>query len=174
MLPFLPPFPPHRLSPRTKFTELEDLKLRNLVEAMPFVNWKVIGGLMGNRSPRQCRERYKNYLAPSVRMEPWTAEEDALLLEKHREIGPKWAQMTHFFNNRTAVGLKNRHVRITQHFSGDARSDDHAPSPRENSEEALPPPPQLPRAVVSIFQRTERAGDAWFSQEPDPKFGSVV
>jgi hypothetical protein len=174
MAQFPPPIPPGKLNPRTKFSEFEDWKLRNLVLSMPLINWKVIGSLMGNRTPRQCRERYKNYLAPSVRIDPWTAEEEALLVTKYREMGPKWSQMAPLFNRRTPVSLKNHHAKIAQHFSGDDRSEDPPDAPIPEEDEKPPPPPPLPESVVSIFRRTERAGDAWFSQDGDAKFGNVI
>ena len=100
------------LPPRTKFTELEDQKLISIVSGMPKVNWKYVANQMDGRTARQCRERYKNYLSPSIRLAPWTPEEDALLLQKYHEFGPRWSFMKQFFDKRESVSLKNRHAKL--------------------------------------------------------------
>ncbi|OHT01674.1 Myb-like DNA-binding domain containing protein [Tritrichomonas foetus] len=113
-----------KLPPRTKFTPEEDQKLRQLVKSCPNMSWKQIAGIMGNRSPRQCRERYNNYLSPEINHEPWTSEEDELLLKKFQEYGPQWAFMTKFFNSRSCVDLKNHHAKISNQslHNSEARS----------------------------------------------------
>jgi hypothetical protein len=146
---------------------------------MPILNWRVIANFMGNRSPRQCRERYKNYLAPTVRVDPWSPEEETLLLEKFREMGPKWAQMTEFFPDRTAVSIKNHYAKISQHRTEDERGEpEPLPVPiiegklakEETQEVEEQEAAELPEGVISIFRRAKTAGDAWFNQEADQKF----
>jgi hypothetical protein len=63
---------------------------------------------MPNRTTRQCRERYKNYLSPELRNLPWSPAEDLLLRERFSEFGPRWATLATFFNGRSDVSLKNR------------------------------------------------------------------
>ncbi|OHT17658.1 Myb-like DNA-binding domain containing protein [Tritrichomonas foetus] len=93
---------------RQMFSLYEDNKLRQLVQEYGEKNWRAISKQMPNRTTRQCRERYKNYLAPNVTNGPWTAEEDLLLEQKYLEFGPKWATIAHFFKNRSDVNIKNR------------------------------------------------------------------
>ena len=102
----------HKLPPRTKFSPEEDEKLVQLVTSTPTMNWKQISAIMGNRSARQCRERYNNYLAPGINHDPWTKEEDILLLQKFAECGPQWAFMTQFFDRRSCVSLKNHYAKL--------------------------------------------------------------
>jgi hypothetical protein len=71
-------------------------------------SWKQIAFFMPNRSARQCRERWKNYLIPGLNFSPWTWKDDALLREKFNELGPKWAQIVKFFPGRTDTNCKNR------------------------------------------------------------------
>ena len=101
------------LPPRTKFSDEEDKKLIQLVNSYPKMTWKQISVLMGNRTSRQCRERYNNYLSPDLNHNPWTPEEDALLLQKYKELGPQWAFMTQFFNRRACVDIKNHYAKIS-------------------------------------------------------------
>jgi hypothetical protein len=120
---------------------------------------------LGNRTARQCRERYKNYLAPSIRIAPWTPEEDALLLQKYRELGPKWSQMTSFFGQRSAVSLKNHYVRISQHFSGDVLPTSHSENPPPKPDD--PSVNTLPAGVVNISKYSEKAGESWFNGDTE-------
>jgi hypothetical protein len=78
---------------RQSFSADEDVKLKELVTKLGESNWKGVADRMINRTSRQCRERYKSYIAPNLSYSPWTNEEDELLRAKYLEIGPnglKW------------------------------------------------------------------------------------
>ncbi|EAY14130.1 Myb-like DNA-binding domain containing protein [Trichomonas vaginalis G3] len=92
---------------RHKFTKAEDELLKSLVEKYGEANWVVVSAQMKTRSPRQCRERYKNYLSPKIQNGPWTPEEEALLVEKVKEFGQRWANIAVFFEPRSDVNVKN-------------------------------------------------------------------
>ena len=92
---------------RNVFTLQEDAKLHALVQKYG-TQWNKISEEMGNRSVRQCRERYLNYLAPGVVNGPWSQAEDRLLIEKHRIFGRKWTIIAKFFHNRSGANIKNR------------------------------------------------------------------
>ena len=94
--------------PKNKFTEEEDFKLRKIVEIYGDKDWELISRLMETRNPRQCRERYTNYLNPSINNDPWSEDEDRLLIEKFNQLGGKWVKISKFFENRTDSQLKNR------------------------------------------------------------------
>ncbi|OHT00520.1 Myb-like DNA-binding domain containing protein [Tritrichomonas foetus] len=93
---------------KNKFTPEEDDKLRQLVMAYGTNSWSTIAQLMGTRNHRQCRERWKNYIDPSLRNDPWTFEDDHLLVEKYAEFGPKWNKIAKFFQNRSDNSIRNR------------------------------------------------------------------
>ncbi|KAH0794863.1 Myb-like DNA-binding domain containing protein [Histomonas meleagridis] len=93
---------------KCKFTPEEDQKLKELVQIHGTSSWKLISSLMGTRNHRQCRERYKNYLDPNLRNDPWTFEEDHLLVDKFAEYGPRWNKIAKFFTNRSDNSLRNR------------------------------------------------------------------
>ena len=92
---------------RVKFSPEEDNKLKDLVKTLGN-NWKEISLKMRTRTPRQCRTRYQNYLAPGYFNGEWTKEEDDLLTEKFRIFGSRWKEIKKFFPARTANALKNR------------------------------------------------------------------
>ena len=99
---------PDKKSARQMFTMEEDNRLCELVSEYGDRNWRVISRQMPNRTTRQCRERYRNYLSPKVKNGPWTQEEDILLEQKYIEYGPKWATIAKFFPSRSDVNIKNR------------------------------------------------------------------
>jgi len=94
-------------SQRHKFSKAEDELLRKLVEKYGETNWTVVAAHMKTRTPRQCRERFKNYLSTKIRNDPWTIEEETLLEEKVKELGPRWAKIALFFESRSDVNVKN-------------------------------------------------------------------
>ena len=63
-----------------KFSPDEDKLLKEQVLKLGEKGWKKIAEYLPGRSARQCRERYKNYLCPSVSSDPWTKDEDEKLL----------------------------------------------------------------------------------------------
>jgi hypothetical protein len=93
---------------KIKFTPEEDERLLEIVRENGTKDWILISYLLGTRNPRQCRERYKNYLDPSLRHCEWTPEEDALLMQKYLEFGAKWNKIGRFFTNRSDNALRNR------------------------------------------------------------------
>ena len=95
---------------RSMFTASEDKKLLKLVEeAGKKPNWRAISIIMKTRTPRQCRERYQNYLNPSLEHENWTPDEDQLIMEKFQELGPKWNLIAKFLHGRTGNATRNRY-----------------------------------------------------------------
>ncbi|OHT15658.1 Myb-like DNA-binding domain containing protein [Tritrichomonas foetus] len=94
--------------PKSKFTSEEDAKLKQLVNQFGVNSWNQISQNMVHRNPRQCKERWFNYLSPMIRKTPWSTEEDELLERKVNEIGPKWVKIAKFFPMRTDIHIKNR------------------------------------------------------------------
>lgn len=92
---------------RKHFSKEEDQKLRNLVEKYGTFNWKVISQEMGDRSVRQCRERWENNLSSSIIKNKWSKEEEELLQVKVQEIGQKWKYLQRFFPGRTQYDIRN-------------------------------------------------------------------
>jgi hypothetical protein len=93
---------------RRKFSAQEDQKLRNLVDTMGTKSWEAIAKFMGDRTARQCRDRFKNYLLDHLITEPWTPEEDAIVIQQFQLIGPKWADIGKLLSGRSGNNVKNR------------------------------------------------------------------
>jgi hypothetical protein len=93
---------------RNKFSKGEDDLLRQLVAQHGESSWPKVAASMKNRTARQCRERYNNYLSPRITNGPWTPEEDQLLASKFAEFGNSWAKIAQSFDRRSDVNVKNR------------------------------------------------------------------
>ena len=86
----------------------EDALLCKLMNEPGLGGWAGIANLIPGRTPKQCRERWSLSLDPSINRAPWTQEEDKLLVEMHRKYGNAWAEIRHFFDNRTENAVKTR------------------------------------------------------------------
>ena len=93
---------------KSKFTPEEDKLLTHLVSLYGSTDWNFISSKMISRNPRQCRERWNNYLNPCLTAEPWTIEEDRLLVAKYREFGSHWSKIAKFFVRRSDNAVRNR------------------------------------------------------------------
>ena len=93
---------------RRVFRPEEDKLLVQLVGEGKCKNWVEIASHLNGRTPRQCRDRWTNFLDPSNTFAPWTPEEDKLLVEKVNEYGTKWQTIKPFMPGRSDNCLKNR------------------------------------------------------------------
>ena len=101
---------------KSKFTPEEDDFLMRLVLMHKNPNWNEIAAMMRTRNARQCRERWKNYLNPDLRLDPWTFEEDQLLIQKYSEFGSHWNKISKFFINRSDNSIRNRWQMLVRHW----------------------------------------------------------
>lgn len=90
------------------WTVEEDDCLRKLVLAHGSLNWTSIGGMLTDRSGKQCRERWHNHLNPDIKKGEWSEEEDMLILSMQRSIGNQWAKITKYLPGRSDNAIKNR------------------------------------------------------------------
>ncbi|OHS93771.1 hypothetical protein TRFO_11571 [Tritrichomonas foetus] len=104
-------------SKKVKFTKPEDTKLLMLVQEYTTKDWKVIAEQMAPRTARQCRERWTNYVNPSLSKDPWTHEEDLLLIEKHSEYGNHWKLIEKYFPARSKNNIKHRWASLKEMVS---------------------------------------------------------
>ena len=106
-----------------KFSQDEDIKLIKLV-GIYGDDWMTISKNLKGRNIRQCRERWRYYLDPSLKSVPWTDNDDQLLLQKVHEIGHKWKLLTSYFPGRTYISLKNRYATLTRRISKQKESNE--------------------------------------------------
>lgn len=90
------------------WTREEDETIINYVRQHGDKDWAKLASLLQGRIGKQCRERWKNHLDPSVQKTGWTEEEDQKLIEYHKQYGNAWTRIASFFNGRTDNCVKNR------------------------------------------------------------------
>lgn len=93
---------------RKLFSAEEDALLSRIMFEQTFTTWIAVAAQIPGRSARQCRDRWANYLSPENKNGPWSQEEDQLLAEKFRELGPQWTSIAKFFDGRSENNVKNR------------------------------------------------------------------
>ena len=108
--------PVSQISMKSKFSPEEDDFLTRLVLMNKNPNWNEIASIMRTRNARQCRERWKNYLNPELRCDPWSHEEDQLLIQKYNEFGSHWNKISKFFINRSDNSIRNRWQMLVRHW----------------------------------------------------------
>ena len=110
----LPPGKAMSHIPRKLFSEEDDENLKQAVKEIGEDKWAEVSERMKYFTPRQCKERYTIYLKKAYRTDPWSEEEDALLIELYDTLGPKWCEISEFFNGRHVNSVKNRWNRYIQ------------------------------------------------------------
>lgn len=99
------------LNPRLvkgSWTREEDEAILAFVQENGDKDWSKLAVMLNGRTGKQCRERFKNHLDPSLVHTGWTPEEDQMLIDLHAQHGNAWTKIASFFNGRTDNSIKNR------------------------------------------------------------------
>lgn len=88
--------------------------------------WEDIAAMIEGRSAKQCRERWVEYLDPSIDFSPFSEEEDQLILDMQSKHGNKWRMITEKLTCyqqangstkcRTPTAIKTRFNYLQRHF----------------------------------------------------------
>jgi myb proto-oncogene protein len=104
-----------RANERTgKWTEDENSKLKDAVETHGDKNWGAIAALVPGRVERQCHNRWRAVLDPSIdratmRKRAWTKDEDSKLKDSVQTYcGEDWAAISALVPGRTKSQCRNR------------------------------------------------------------------
>jgi hypothetical protein len=79
--------------------------------------WAEIAHRLPGRIGENVRERYVNFLDPSLKKTPWTEEEDTVLFENQAILGNSWSAIRKLLPGRSENAIKNRyHNRKNAHL----------------------------------------------------------
>jgi hypothetical protein len=92
------------------------VRLTAIVKRLGPDAWSRVAMEMPGRTGRQCRERWTNYVNPAIGNDPWTEEEQLLLLANVEEYGRHWHFLAEFFPTRSANQIKNHWFRHERHI----------------------------------------------------------
>ena len=93
---------------RKLFTKEEDNLLTMAAFKFNQGSWNDIAKFVPGRTPKQCRDRWTNYLQPSLKFDPWKNSEDKNLISLVKSNGTHWKKMKRYFPGRSTNSLKNR------------------------------------------------------------------
>jgi hypothetical protein len=96
------------------FSKEEDDLIILFINQYGLNSFQKITSVLPNRTTRQVRERYRLYLDPNINRNPFSSEEDDLLLKLVDHCHQKWSQMTKMFTGRTDVALKYRYNKLSR------------------------------------------------------------
>ncbi|RIB06043.1 Homeodomain-like protein [Gigaspora rosea] len=89
----------------------EDELLKNLVEETPKkqnqIHWVEIGRRMSSRTSKQCRERYRHHLDPTINQSSLSEEEKGLIWECLTKGITSHATIAKLIPGRTPLQIKN-------------------------------------------------------------------
>jgi hypothetical protein len=90
------------------WTSEEDQVLLSLIDSAGKKDWSSISLILGDRTGKQCRQRYNYHLEQEYKKGGWTSEEDRTIIRLQAELGNCWSKIAKFLPGRNDNSVKNR------------------------------------------------------------------
>ena len=85
------------------------------------INWRSIATKITGRNAKQCRERWCNYLDPSLKCGNWTKKEDRQLMALVKKKSKKWSAVA-FGSVKCSVVYQERSTKLSSSYEVSKRS----------------------------------------------------
>jgi hypothetical protein len=142
------------------WTREEDETIIKFVQQCGPKPWSKLTAVMPGRTGKQCRERWKDHLNPDKNPEPFSGEEDAILIDLHEKMGNQWVKIAEFLPGRSDNAIKNRwnatlKKRLEYAKTGTPRPKRGRPSLRNapKSADDIPKPPKMDEVIASAADK---------------------
>jgi hypothetical protein len=160
---------------RGSWTGDEDQAIVNWVLLNGPTKWSSLCQQLPGRIAKQCRERWCNHLDPSITKDPWTQEEDRLILTGMGQYGTKWTEIAKLLPGRSDNAVKNRWNSTLKRRAADlVGSSQFSLDAQEGNSQILEPLMALDELRAFLASRIEapRQGEEEKSGEPSlPSIG---
>jgi len=98
---------------RQMWSHEEDKALLEIVRSQGKMVWGQVADKLkeklphSNKTGKQCRERYRNYVDPGLYKKEWSKSDKIIFLLLHKQYGNHWGQIAKYFQGRNDISLKN-------------------------------------------------------------------
>ncbi|PIL36826.1 transcription factor [Ganoderma sinense ZZ0214-1] len=126
---------------RGPWTPEEDEHLRRAAAVFGH-SWVDVAAFVEGRNNEQCRERYQEYLNPSITKGKWSKDQDSALLKAVEQVGEgKWKEVSRVLNiGRTDNMCRLRYGVLTKRNMSVTPSPAPAPAPAPSESAGVAPP----------------------------------
>lgn len=119
-------------------------------QGAPVIAWTKVAEMVPGRDDSRCREKWTTSLDPSINLEPWTADEDALLLALVDQLGVgNWTAISQYLLGRNDGQCAARWAKLAKSKGSGAEV---AARKKECKKRRTAMPPALGRVEVSTLQ----------------------
>merc|ERR1719197_505686 len=86
----------------------EDEQLRAAVRLHGSSSWPAVAAIIPGRNCKQCRERWNNYLDPTLKKGCWEPAEDKALMKGQEMFGSRWSLLAKLLPGRSQIQVRDR------------------------------------------------------------------
>ncbi|RHY33485.1 hypothetical protein DYB32_001602 [Aphanomyces invadans] len=131
---------------------MEDQLLRTRVEQSHSESWSKIAEGVPGRSSKQCRDRWRNHLDPTLIKTAFTTEEEIALENAYEELGNRWTEIAKRLPGRSEHDVKLRWKTMHPHRSDRSKASStsrSAPTPQPQRRTDMPM--TRPRQMTNVM-----------------------